>query len=224
LNLTPILLVDDHPIVAEAFALLCSSAFPEYDVHLARTKAEAMRVLRSSVFFEIIFLDLGLPDCVDLEALQAIRIASPQSRIVIFSGDTHPETIAYCIANDVTGYILKTSDHKSIINALKEVFAGRQTFPSEISRPHLVKVHPRTQANAYPAQNDAANADILTHRQREVMNLMLEGLSNKEIAKNLKLSDGTVKLHAAAVLKAMGAKTRTQLVVSFLPSRLRSMK
>jgi DNA-binding NarL/FixJ family response regulator len=221
LNLTPILLVDDHPIVAEAFALLCSSAFPEYDVHFARTKAEATRVLRSSVFFEIIFLDLGLPDCVDLEALLAIRLESPQSRIVIFSGDTHPETIAYCMANAVTGYILKTSDHRSIVNALKEVFAGRQAFPLNLPRRHLAKANPRAEEKANPNPNNASNSESLTHRQREVMSLMLEGLSNKEIAKNLKLSDGTVKLHAAAVLKAMGAKTRTQLVVSFLPSRLR---
>jgi DNA-binding NarL/FixJ family response regulator len=197
-----ILVVDDHPLMAEALG----TAMRTLD---RATQVETAGNLRSAVDratetgFDLCLLDLGLPDCSGLEALERMRQRLPALPVVVVSGSDEPSQVLKALDLGAMGYIPKTSPRDVLLNAVRLVAAGGIYLPAAALKQRELPA---------PARR---GADLkLSSRQREVLELLLKGLPNKLIARQLDISENTTKIHVSAVLRALGVSTRTQALIA----------
>lgn len=207
------LLVDDHPIMCDALRYTLESVAPGASVNFAANYAEARRLLAEPTRYDCILLDLGLPDSDGYDALQGLRLLRPDTAVVVLSADNERETIMRCLNLGAQGFIPKTVHHDVMRHALHMVAAGHMYVPKEVISAGLsagggaIRLQPRT------STRDPRSLG-LTGRQCDVLKLILRGLPNKLICRELKLAEGTVKIHVSAVLRALGARNRTQAVIA----------
>lgn len=233
-----VLIIDDHPLVRDAVRMTMESISPDGRVDMAATFAEARRMLESSADWDFVLLDLELPDCSGFDGLTALRELRPALNTVVLSGRIDRETILRCIDLGASGYIPKTYPSEVIAHALQLVASGHLYLPREaLGRETLSGGGPGLHGrdafgNGAPAHGrDAPGhgareplgarekaADPrrlgLTDRQCDVLRLILRGLPNKLICRQLELAEGTVKVHVSAVLRALGVRNRTQAVIA----------
>ena len=196
-----ILVVEDHPLMAEAVALALARLEQKPKVARAGDLESAFKQLASGPPPDLVLLDLGLPGCTGLEALERFRERFPGLGVVVLSGDESGKTILAALDRGAMGYIPKRSSENVLLNAIKLVGAGGIYVPTEALRdtpPHVPA----------PAAVD------LSPRQKEVLGLLLKGLPNKLIARKLDISENTTKVHVSAVLHALGVGTRTQALIA----------
>lgn len=204
------LLIDDHPIVCDALRYTLESVSPGAQVDYAASYADGRRMLGESRPYDCVLLDLGLPDSDGYEALTRLREQRPGVPIVILSAEADRDTILHCLELGAHGFIPKSVHHDVIRHALRLVAAGHMYVPREAIRGDwgvASRVTPRV------AQRDPRSLGLTT-RQCDVLRLILKGLPNKLICRELDLAEGTVKIHVSAVLRALGARNRTQAVVA----------
>lgn len=209
------LLVDDHPIMSDALRYTLETVAPDSKVEFAASYGEARRLLAEGNRVDCILLDLGLPDSDGYDALQGLRLLRPDTPVVVLSADGERETILRCLNLGAQGFIPKTVHHDVMRHALQMVASGHMYVPKEV-----VTHAGWSPANAAlrAAQSRPATRDPrslgLTGRQCDVLRLILRGLPNKLICRELDLAEGTVKIHVSAVLRALGARNRTQAVIA----------
>jgi len=197
------LFVDDHAIVRDALALLIALHHPHVDLRQAARVADARAVLASEDDVDLVLLDLALPDSSGLATLEAVRAAAPACRIVVLSADERPETVLAAIDAGAAGYIPKTTESTVLRNALGTVLAGG------------VYVPPVASARAgEPSSAPPQELLGLTARQTDVLRMLVDGGSNKLIARALDLSPSTVKTHVEAIFQRLQVSSRTQAVVA----------
>jgi DNA-binding NarL/FixJ family response regulator len=191
-----VLLVDDHPLIQEVMQAVARRALGAKQMLIEENLAAGLARARESGPFDLVLLDLGLPDCGGLDALLRFREAFPQLPVVVVSATEDAGTVRAAIGHGARGYIPKSSPTPVIEAALKLVTAGGTYVP--------------------PAALDGAALDglALTGRQREVLRLMARGLHNRQIAERLAISENTVKHHARAVFHALGVASRTEALVA----------
>ena len=210
-----ILIVDDHPLFREALSVHLESIYPGSSVFEAASIAEAMGVIRLYGHFDLIMLDVSLPDARGVSGLLELRKLVLDTRIVVMSGGDDPDVAKDLVEKGAQGYIAKSSGGHEVKSALHLVLAGEiyispwmlagQKNPVLPSRPQDIA------SSQTGPSGDSANT-TLTLRQRDVLRLMAKGLPNKLIARELNCSDGTVKLHVSAILRALHARNRTEAV------------
>ncbi|MBU6190955.1 MAG: response regulator transcription factor [Betaproteobacteria bacterium] len=209
------LLVDDHPIMSDALRYTLETVAPDSKVEFAASYGEARRLLAEGNRIDCILLDLGLPDSDGYDALQGLRLLRPDTPVVVLSADGERDTIMRCLNLGAQGFIPKTVHHDVLRYALQMVAAGHMYVPKEV-----VTNTGWTPANALsrvqPARATSRDPRSLglTGRQCDVLRLILRGLPNKLICRELDLAEGTVKIHVSAVLRALGARNRTQAVIA----------
>ena len=193
-----VLVLDDHPMMLGAIEVALCVVAPEAKVHTASNLRAAID-LTALYVFDFAIVDLGLPDSSGVPVLNRLRQAAPDVPVVIFSASSDRETIMNSLDAGAMGFIPKTSSSDVLLNALRLVFAGSIYVPHEalVGRDAPTRVGPD-----------------LTARQTEVMQMLLLGLSNKRICRQLGISENTVKVHMTAVLRALGAENRTQAVLN----------
>lgn len=190
-----LLVIDDHPPVRDGFAYLLRKLDDQLQVDQAGDCAQAT-ALAGSRDYKLILLDMKMPGVNGLDALAAIREAFPSSLVVIVSGeDAHPRVVRQAIEGGAVGYIPKSSSTDVLIGALKLVLANGQYIP-----PTLL------------GGIAAGDAKGLTEQQLEVVRRVARGMQNKEIAKDMHISDATVKAHLSAAGQKLKAHTRTEIV------------
>ncbi len=194
-----LLLVDDHRLLADALAYLIESQFPALSVQRAHCLREALSSLADQSF-ELVLLDLSLPDSCGLEAISAVRAQAPTVRIVILSADNRPETIQAAIEMGASGYIPKQADSRQLMQALTAALQGGIPLPALM----LARL---------PEPHEASRVE-LTPRQTDVLRLLIEGHTNKLICRHLGLSESSVKTHLEDVYRRLGVSSRTQAVVA----------
>lgn len=205
-----VLIIDDHPLMRDAVRMTMDSIAPGSRIDLAASFAEARRLLSSSIAYDFTLLDLNLPDCGGFEALQALREQFPQLPTVVLSAELDRDTILRCLELGAAGYIPKTYHRDVVTHALRLVSSGHPYVPREAIDPrHGAKEPGRMRG----IENDPRHLG-LTDRQCEVLRLILRGLPNKLICRQLNLAEGTVKVHVSAVLRALGVQNRTQAVIA----------
>ena len=201
-----ILVTDDHPIMRDALKLTLGAILPDAEVLLAGHLDEAVALARAQAP-TLAILDLGLPAHSGIGALTHFREQVPEVPVVVFSTFENRGVVLAALDAGAMGFIPKTASSSVLVSALRLVLAGGIYVPpeavnfGELSTPQ----RPAPRAEDYAA---------LTPRQREVMQLMLMGHSNKAICKQLAISENTVKVHVSAVLRALGAENRTQAVLA----------
>jgi DNA-binding NarL/FixJ family response regulator len=199
-----ILVVDDHPLMAEALGMAMRLLDRATQVDTADTLRVAI-ARASETSFDLCLLDLGLPDCSGLEALEKMRESLPALPVVVVSGSDDASHVLKALDLGAMGYIPKTSPRDVLLGAVRLVASGGIYVP----------VQALTAREAVAAAPQTPPSDLgISARQREVLDLLLKGLPNKLIARKLDISENTAKIHVSAVLRALGVASRTQALIA----------
>jgi DNA-binding NarL/FixJ family response regulator len=208
-----ILVVDDHPLILEALQHLLRQLDSEVELYAA-CSAEAGRLLVAAhQDAALLLLDLNLPGVRGLELLTELREAYPTVPVVVISGSDHHEDIVKAIDLGAMGFIPKHSDNSVMLQALKLVLSGGVYLPVETLARRRSNDAPKPVAHVQADDAISARELGLTERQVQVLGHILQGKPNKLICRELGLAEGTVKIHVAAILRALKVGNRTQAVI-----------
>jgi len=192
-----VLIADDHPLYCDALRAVVPQACPGADMGDAASQAEVLAAVAGERAYDLVLLDLNLPGAVGLSCLHALRRAAPTTPIVIVSAVSDPKIMQDAIMGGASAFIPKSASSQVLINALRVIVAGGTYMPTGI-------VAALRHADNTPGRSD------LTQRQRRVLELLSTGLSNKRIARELAISEITVKAHVSAIFRKLGVTNRTQ--------------
>lgn len=199
------LIVDDHPLFREALQRAVKQVFAEADVYEATSIEGALDVLAAHECFDLALFDLGLPDVNGFEGLIRVRAAYPKLPIIVVSGFEEPELIRVAISLGAAGYVPKSASRAELARALRDVLGGAVHFHYPDATTDV--------RSEMPAQEVLARLQSLTPQQLAVMQLIREGLQNKQIAYRLGLAETTVKAHVSEILRKLNVFTRTNAVI-----------
>ncbi len=196
-----VLIADDHPMLRDALARTVLRVRPDATVLQAAGHDDTLALLAAEQP-PLALVDLHMPGMDGTLALRRLRAASPTTRLLVVSGDDEPAVMRAALAAGVAGFVPKSDPPERLEQALALVLAGGTWLP------------PQALAD-FRDGAPAARADpgALTPRQTDVLHGLMRGLPNKLIARELGLTEGTVKIHIAAILRALRAKNRTEAVV-----------
>ncbi len=211
-----ILIVDDHPLIREAMRSVLKQLDDGIEVLEAGTCEEALSTAAREPDLALVLLDLRLPGTSGLEGLQVLRDKHPSIPVVVLSASEDRSEVMRAIDLGAMGFIPKTQPSGVMIGALKVVLSGGVYLPADVmSQQPLTPPSPATGESEGIYDPKAQGAELgLTPRQAEVLSLLIQGKPNKVICRDLNLAEGTVKIHVAAILKALGVMNRTQAVVA----------
>ncbi|WP_035054202.1 LuxR C-terminal-related transcriptional regulator [Andreprevotia chitinilytica] len=199
------LLIDDHALFRDGVALLITHEFPRWQLLQAGNLAQAQACLDQHPDIALVLLDLGLPDNEGLEGLALLREHAPACAYVVMSAKDTRDTILAAIEQGAAGFIPKTSQTGTMLSALRTVLGGQVYLP-----PLLIGTAPPP---AEPGQLASSQLG-LSPRQADVLRLLIEGRSNKEICRALGIAESTVKTHLDTIFRKLDANSRTQAVVA----------
>ena len=206
-----ILIADDHALFRKGFGLLLRDALPGVGIKEVAGFDAALDLLASSPQMTGAFLDLMMPGMAGPDSIRAVREAYPALHFAAVTGLEDRALALQVIDAGANGYILKSSPEDEILRAVNRVMAGETYLPSVLPQT------PDAKSNWTPPEVSLKAekvADLpLTHRQRDVISQLANGLSNKEIARQLGLAEGTVKVHLAAIFRVLAARNRTDAVL-----------
>ena len=196
-----VLVVDDHPLILEALAQLLPQLHAGITVIVARDRAEAEAALDNDPDIALVLLDLALPGTRGLDFLAELQLDYPGVPVVVLSATHDHATVTAALAAGARGFIPKTANAAALLDALRKVVDGG-VYVTRDMRAGL------------GIRRRALSPDELglTARQGDVLKLLVQGKPNKLICRDLKLSEGTVKVHVSAILKALHVHSRTQAV------------
>jgi DNA-binding NarL/FixJ family response regulator len=197
-----VLLVDDHALFREGLKFLLGSLDAALRVDEAGDCAKALEHAAARSY-DLVLLDLKMPGTAGLDALQALRDAIPAAPLVVLSGEDNPAVVRAAIERGAMGFIPKSSTPEVLIQALRLVLARGVYLPPAVLD---------AAADPQPADEPGAALAGLTPRQVDVLRCVIQGKANKVIARELDISEGTVKAHLSSVLRAFGAHNRTEAV------------
>ena len=211
-----ILIADDHELFLKGLEMVLSDFSPEAELVKARNYSEIFAIIEKQKDFNLVLTDLAMPGARWLEALQRIHEQLPDTPVIILSAVFDREIVQKTIELGAAGYIPKTSSNAVILSAVNLVLSGGVYIPAELlqgtSQDEFNML--KQLENVPEEQNLAEKVKILTPRQIEVLRLIAMGKSNKQIAYELGLSEGTVKLHVTAILKLLNVYNRTGAVAA----------
>ena len=209
-----ILIVDDHTLFREAFILLLKEFDPKVALIEASSAEEALSALDYYADLDLILLDLRLPGMDGLAVLPLIREACPTVPVVLLSGTEDRATARYALDQGAAGFIHKSAGSQEMRNALRLVLQG------EVYAPLALLTYAEATQEREPAEDPGDGESGLTQRQLAVLRLMSGGRPNKTIARELGITEATVKLHVSAILQALGVRNRTEAVLEATRRRL----
>ena len=199
--MTSVVIADDHPMVRDALARVVGQLYADAQVLEAGDFAAVLAYLGDAVP-DLVLIDLNMPGMDGLHGLRRLREAFPALAIVVASGQDDPATIRAALAIGANGFIPKIDPPDLLLQALRVVRAGGVYIPA------------RSNGDVRGIMTGPSpNASGLTPRQLDVLRLLLKGEPNKLIARQLGLTEGTVKIHIAAILRALQARNRTEAVI-----------
>jgi DNA-binding NarL/FixJ family response regulator len=191
-----ILAIDDHPLLREGLAAMIR---PHADLEFVGTAAsgdEGLRLYRE-LLPDITLLDVRLPDSSGIDVLMALRAEFPNARVIMLSTFSGEADVQRSLAAGARGFLLKTMPPSAIIASIREVHQGKKVLPPEIAS-KLAELY---------------DADALTPREIEVLQMLASGHRNQDVAQLLGISESTVKVHVSRVMEKLGAADRTEAVV-----------
>ena len=207
-----ILLIDDHTLFREGMRLVLSQLDPGCEIVEAATSKAAFDAASTAPDFDVVLLDLGLPDLPGFEALSVLRETHPHMPVVVLSARDDRDTVLEALDRGAMGFIPKSSSGQVLMGALHLVLAKGVYIPPAVLQATTVapgEAHVPVRAKPVTA------ADLgLTERQIDVLGLMVQGKPNKLICRELGLAEGTVKTHVTAVLRVLAVTNRTQAVLA----------
>ncbi|HUL07796.1 MAG TPA: response regulator transcription factor [Candidatus Acidoferrum sp.] len=198
-----ILLADDHDLIRDTIEEFLKRLDKDLHVLHASTLPQALDVIGKADALDLVLLDLRMPGMNGLAGLKSVQAARAGVPIVILSGETNPDTIRNALQAGAAGFLPKTMRGTAMLTALRLILAGERYVPDL-----LVAEQPTSSENGVGGAAPAA----LTPREREVMGLLVQGLSNKEIGHRLGIEVVTVALHLRSIYRKLSVTSRTQAV------------
>jgi two-component system response regulator NreC len=202
---TTVVLADDHPVVRQGLHALLETQSDFIVVGEAADGLEAVRLVER-LKPNVLVLDLMMPGLNGLEVTRQVCQRTPQTCVVIVSMYSNEAYVLEALRNGATGYVLKDTETSELVQAVREVAAGRRYLSSPLSERAI---------EAYVKKAHAAPLDLyetLTTREREVLHLSAEGCTNGEIGTRLGISPRTAETHRANLLRKLGLHSQTELV------------
>jgi DNA-binding NarL/FixJ family response regulator len=194
-----VLVVDDHPIMRVGIAAIID-ATPDMTVVGQAGSGEEAVELFEKLQPDITLMDLRLPGMSGVDAIRTVMARHRNARFVVLTTYEGDEDIHQALQAGARSYIIKGMPHEALVNALRRVHAGGRFLPQPVSRALNARI---------------PNSD-LSEREREVLDLIVQGKSNKEIASDLGITESTVKCHVSVILMRLNVEDRTQAVVTAL--------
>jgi DNA-binding NarL/FixJ family response regulator len=191
-----IILADDHLLFRDG---LRSMLRPEVTCIDAEDLQQALKQLDMHSDASLILMDLKMPGMNEFDGLKQVRELYPNIPVIVVSMHSEPSIIRRAMSYGISGYIPKTHSFEAMQSAIDMVLSGNSYIPEEILN---------------SKQDSATKFNSLTKRQQEVYQLIMQGMSNQEIADKLYISLSTVKMHVSTILKAAEVSSRSQLLAS----------
>jgi DNA-binding NarL/FixJ family response regulator len=206
-----LLIVDDHALFRHGLSLTLLELFDGASVCEAATIEEAIRLAgEAEGAFDLALVDLVMPGMDVFEGLRLLRERLGDAPIVVISSSEEPADIRAALEQGVRGYVLKSSAAQVLGHALPLVLSGEIFVPAVA----LAGADPSAATPPAPDRHGQPTAQPMTPRQLQVLELLGEGQSNKEIARSLGMVESTVKVHVKAILHKLAAKNRTQAAIA----------
>lgn len=192
-----LLLVDDHPIVRRGLQAYLAHFEQIQVVGEAADGQEANRKYRE-LLPDIVLMDYDMPTMNGLAATEALRREYPEAKVLILSMHRNSEYVLRIIESGARGYVLKEAPPEELVQAIQAVNAGQAFFSPDVARVAL---------NQYVRGSEDQDTRLITPREREVLILIAEGLSNKEIATRLDVGVRTIETHRERIMRKLGIHT-----------------
>ena len=202
-----ILIVDDHAILRQALRLMLESE-PELEVVGDAANGREAVAMTEKELPDVVLMDMVMPGLNGLEATRQIRKRCPKTRVLILTGYMEDEQILSALRAGAAGYVVKRSDTEELLLGIRAVHRGNSYFSSAISDGDAINQY-LWQAKQ---EDGKVGYDLLTSREREVLQLIAEGHSNQRIAQELFISVKTVEAHKAHIMSKLHARNRTDLI------------
>lgn len=194
-----IVAIDDHAIVREGLRHMLESC---PDIRMVGTAETGVRGIEEVLTHSpmLVLLDLSLPDMHGLDVLRRLRVEAPASRVLVLTIHDQHGIASQALQAGAHGYVLKDASREELITAIRGVARGKEYFTASVVRPLL---------------DEATGVETpfqLSDRERDVLRLMADGMSNREIAETLVVSTETVKTHVSSILRKLHVSDRAQAV------------
>ena len=206
-----LLIIDDHPLFRKGVLQLVSSE-PEFDVvGEASCGSDGIDLVRQ-LAPDMILLDLNMIDMNGIEVLKAIKASGSEARVVMLTVSDQADDLVAALRAGADGYLLKEMEPEHLLVKLKEAADGQVTLTERLAS----RLAHSLRADATPKAPDQAG---LTDQEGRILDLIAAGMSNKAIARELNISDGTVKVHVKHMLRKLGLHSRLEAAVWAIENR-----
>jgi len=208
-----VVIVDDDPFIRESLKLLVGMD-PDIEVSaVAANGEEALSLLDGDLQTDVVLMDIRMPICDGVEGTRRIRERYPDIRVLMLTTFDDDDYIVEALQNGASGYLLKNIPPDRIIQGIKTIHDGNVLIHPDIARKLTGMLRPSSQPVPKSAELEQLG---LTPAEKKVVTLIAEGLSNKEIAGQLFLSEGTVKNYVTEILGKLNLRDRTQIAIFYL--------
>ena len=209
------LVADDHELFLQGLEFILKKEYPEVELVLAGDYTQILDIIKKQNDFDLLITDLAMPGGNWLESLQKVHSQAPEMPIIVVSAVFDKEILQKTYNIGVSGYVSKSFPNNIIISAINLVLAGGMYIP-----PDLVKLSSQFTTGQLNdlikgfdnSQKKQTDEKLLTPRQLEVLQCLAGGMSNKQIAYKLGLSEGTVKIHITLLMRALNVTNRVAAV------------
>jgi DNA-binding NarL/FixJ family response regulator len=205
-----IMIVDDHALVRRGMAHVVRECFEEAEVVEAGSADDAISMMESHAI-DLALVDVRMPDTDGLDLLHTLRSRWPDMPVIMLTTFDHANYVRRALAEGAAGYLLKDATPDDLEQAIKVAISGGGNVLS-----------PRVIQNLFESMDEGSNerephrrpASALTQRETDILGLLSEGRSNRDISRALYLSEKTVKAHLAAIFRKLGVSNRTQAAMA----------
>ena len=209
-----VFIAEDHAIVRKGISALLALEPDMEVVGEASNGREAVSGIESTRP-DVILMDLVMPEMDGIEAIQQVVARQPQARILVLTSFATDDKVFPAIKAGALGYLLKDSEPSDVVDAIRQVYRGESSLHPRIARKLMQEL-------SHPA-DQPPTPDPLTEREMEVLGLVAQGKSNREIADDLTVTEGTVRVHVSSILSKLHLASRTQAALYALREGLASL-
>jgi DNA-binding NarL/FixJ family response regulator len=202
-----ILIVDDHALVRRGMSYVVKEGFPDAEVSEAGSAAAALVILRAEKI-DLALVDVRMPDLDGLDLLRSVKSEWPDIPVIMLSTYENAPYVKRALSDGASGYLLKDATPEDLSQAINVAISGS----GNVLSPRVIQnLFDDAESNAH---NGRRSEFSLTQRENDILGLLSEGRSNRDIAQSLFLSEKTVKAHLAAIFRKLGVTNRTQAAMA----------